>query len=61
MGRNHKTKPTVSHRGTYRDPDSIVLIAILNNRRDFQIARDQHWYRIPVERAPRGLHEATHV
>ncbi|PZV15412.1 MAG: hypothetical protein DCF22_07310 [Leptolyngbya sp.] len=26
-----------------------VLIAILNNRADLEIARDQHWYRIPVD------------
>lgn len=26
-----------------------VLIAILNNRADLEIARNQHWYRIPVE------------
>jgi hypothetical protein len=24
-----------------------VLIGILNNLKDFAIARDQHWYRIP--------------
>ncbi len=24
-----------------------VLVAIMNNRRDFEIARDEHWYRIP--------------
>jgi len=26
-----------------------VLIAILNNQEDMVIAREQHWYRIPVE------------
>jgi hypothetical protein len=26
-----------------------VLIAILNNRADLEIARNQHWYRIPVD------------
>ncbi|MCK4315149.1 MAG: hypothetical protein KAX24_05200, partial [Anaerolineae bacterium] len=25
-----------------------VLVAILNNLLDFAVARDQHWYRIPV-------------
>ena len=25
-----------------------VLVAILNNVRDFEIARDSHWYRIPL-------------
>ncbi|MDP2960787.1 MAG: hypothetical protein Q8N71_05120, partial [candidate division Zixibacteria bacterium] len=33
--------------------DKKVLVAILNNRRDFEIARDEHWYRIPVKTAPR--------
>jgi len=41
------------------EPDryATVLVAIMNNRRDLAIARDQHWYRIPVDRAPqRGLY-----
>jgi|GEM_PF-2788520 len=25
-----------------------VLVAILNNRLDFNLAYEQHWYRIPV-------------
>jgi len=32
-----------------------VLIAILNNLLDFAIARDQHWYRIPVQSVERFL------
>jgi hypothetical protein len=27
-------------------------VAVINSHRDFEIARDQRWYRIPVERAP---------
>jgi hypothetical protein len=34
-------------------PYTTVLVAIINNKRDFAIARDEHWYRIPVKRAPR--------
>lgn len=30
-----------------------VLIAIMNNQRDFALLQDQLWYRIPVESAPR--------
>lgn len=26
-----------------------VLVAIMNNQRDMKIARDRHWYRIPVQ------------
>ncbi len=33
--------------------ESALLVAILNNVRDFNIARDQGWYRIPVKSALR--------
>ena len=33
-------------------PYTTVLAAIVNNLRDFAIARDEHWYRIPARRAP---------
>jgi hypothetical protein len=29
-----------------------VLVAVINNRRDWQIACSEHWYRIPVKHAP---------
>jgi hypothetical protein len=29
-----------------------VLVAVMNNSRDLEIARTQYWYRIPVKRAP---------
>jgi len=33
-----------------------VLVAIMNNPRDLTIARDQHWYRIPLDKVPqRGV------
>ena len=32
-----------------------VLVAVMNNQRDFQIAQEQGWYRIPVKRAPPRL------
>jgi len=32
-----------------------VLVAIMNNLLDFAIARDQHWYRIPVRSVARWL------
>jgi len=34
-----------------------VLIAIVNNLRDFAIVRDDHWYRIPVRSVERFLKE----
>jgi very-short-patch-repair endonuclease len=30
-----------------------VLVAIMNSKRDFAILQDKHWYRIPVDTAPR--------
>ena len=33
--------------------ESDVLVAIMNSRRDFAVARDQHWYRIPVHSRPK--------
>ncbi len=32
-----------------------VLVAVMNSRRDFQIAHDHGWYRIPWDRAPRRI------
>ncbi len=36
-------------------PDDRVLIGVINRKRDFVIARDQRWYRIPQVRLPRGV------
>ncbi len=35
--------------------EARVLVAVLNNRRDFELARQQGWYRIPLKRAPRQV------
>ena len=32
-----------------------VLVAILNNPADFEVARDTHWYRVPVDSAHKWL------
>ena len=32
-----------------------VLVAVMNNLRDWQIVREQAWYRIPVKRTPRRI------
>ena len=37
---------------THDEPTGRVLVAVINSHRDFEIARDQGWYRIPCERAP---------
>jgi len=31
----------------------------MNNKRDFAIAREKHWYRVPVKSAPRNLRELS--
>lgn len=33
-------------------PDDRVLVAVMNNRRDWQRVLDEQWYRIPVKHAP---------
>ena len=33
-------------------PDDRVLVAVMNNRRDWQIVLTEHWYRIPTKKAP---------
>ncbi len=40
------------------EPDryATVLVAVMNSERDLAIARNQHWYRIPLRRTPpRGV------
>ena len=36
-------------------PEDSVLVGVINRRRDLVYAQDQHWYRIPQERMPRGI------
>ena len=38
-------------------PSPEVLIAIMNNQRDLEIARTQRWYRIPVKSANRFIRD----
>ena len=44
-----------SYGGSPVDAWTPVLVAVVNNERDFERARDDHWYRIPVKRAPRQI------
>nr|MBN1229248.1 hypothetical protein [Anaerolineae bacterium] len=37
-------------------PEDRVLVAVMPYPRDLEIARDQHWYRVPVKYAPSGIH-----
>ena len=40
-------------------PADRVLVAIMNSQRDFEIARDEGWYRIPAKRGPQSTTEAA--
>ena len=40
---------------TALDDDAPVLVAVVNNEPDLARARDEGWYRIPVQRAPRRV------
>ncbi len=37
-------------------PEDRVLVGVINRKRDFEKARDEHWYRVPQGRAPKGIH-----
>ena len=39
-------------RETYPGSGERVLVVVMNNQRDWTIACEQRWYRIPVKRAP---------
>jgi hypothetical protein len=36
-------------------PEDRVLVAVVNRPQDFEIARDQGWYRVPEKKATRGV------
>ena len=42
-------------------PEDRVLVAVMNNRRDFARVRDQGWYRVPVRHAPPSTGEAAYI
>jgi hypothetical protein len=37
-------------------PEDSVLVAVMTSPQDFLIARNKGWYRIPMDRAPKGIH-----
>ncbi|MGF1506379.1 MAG: hypothetical protein ACFB51_14795 [Anaerolineae bacterium] len=37
-------------------PDDRVLVGVMPNPDDLTRAMQQHWYRVPVEKAPKGIH-----
>ncbi|HEU5087064.1 MAG TPA: hypothetical protein VFT99_06450 [Roseiflexaceae bacterium] len=37
------------------DPNAPVLVCLLNNQADYLRVRHQHWYRVPLARAPQPI------
>lgn len=37
-------------------PEDRVLVGIMPSPRDFELARAEHWYRVPKKNAPKGIH-----
>lgn len=35
-------------------PSSPVLVAVIKRKKDLEILKKRHWYRIPVKSAPKG-------
>jgi hypothetical protein len=42
-------------------PEDRVLVAVMNNRRDFERVRNEGWYRIPVKHAPPSAVESEYI
>ncbi len=43
------------------DADDNVLVVLMNNPRDMEIARTEHWYRIPARHAPARITRAYYI
>lgn len=37
-------------------PEDRVLVGVMPDPRDLDIARERHWYRVPAKHAPTGIH-----
>ncbi|MCU0389496.1 MAG: HIT domain-containing protein [Thermoflexibacter sp.] len=51
------TKQEQKKTTNFTKPQNTVLVAIMNDKKDFLIAKEQLWYRIPVKSAPKNLRE----
>jgi hypothetical protein len=43
------------------NPDDVVLVALVNRLRDFELAASEHWYRIPARHAPKFFSGAQYL
>lgn len=44
---------------TYPDPNALILVAVMTNPRDLEIARLLGWYRVPLRKAPKLIEVDT--
>jgi very-short-patch-repair endonuclease len=42
-------------------PDDVVLVALMNQVRDLELARREHWYRVPICHAPKFFAGADYI
>ncbi len=57
-GKGDYTKSIEESKKTkFKEKPKTVLVAIMNSKKDFLIAQNQLWYRIPVKSAPKNLRE----
>ncbi|HHB91485.1 MAG TPA: hypothetical protein ENK60_09285 [Anaerolineae bacterium] len=54
MTQLQRNRPVYRHTSP-ADAWTPVLVAVVNNEKDLQRALKEHWYRIPVKRAPRQI------
>ncbi len=43
------------------NPDDVVLVALLNHARDWDLVQREHWYRIPAQHAPKHFSGAQYL
>ncbi len=42
-------------------PETPALVGIVTRKKDWELVRSEHWYRIPVRTAPEGLHAIRYL
>lgn len=51
----------VSRPGVGRVDETPALVAVITRKRDWRLVEREHWYRIPVSKAPEGLRRAKYL
>jgi len=42
-------------------PNDHILVAIINNEKDWQLVQDESWYRLLVKHAPEGTPDFNYL